>query len=250
MPKMQPQSKSKVKEKIYKSLKPIVNDFTKPCKKTTCNHRQNIEEIKLEFSPTKNDDNVLKEVHEIFKCGICLDLFNKPVSCYKCNRIFCSDCIEKRLQDYAKCPKCLNMIFFELMPSVSEDCIEQYNQITIKCPYEGCKDTFNLNEFKKHRETCVFKGKTRTDNQNVCHILPRAKEDPYMKFHMMDYMRNLNYNKSQILKERSTNCVLDNKNIHLQNGMMSLTENVSHLIDELAHLKEATNIQIKGMIYN
>jgi hypothetical protein len=43
-----------------------------------------------------------------------------------------------------------------LMIYVEADYKENYNKYSVKCPHEGCKETFNLNDIKTHIQTCLF----------------------------------------------------------------------------------------------
>lgn len=198
---------------IYNALKPVVNDYTKLCRKGTCRSKSKEKtsrssnsinfglsvqpEFKLEFLPQKEfdiEEFIKSNTKEEIKCQICGKFYTFPLSCYKCNKIFCSECIKAKLEKQHKCPKCFNIIFHELMPALDEEKIKslQLNQ-SIKCPYTGCKESHSITNIKHHLENCIFREASNTKMKHVNKIIYQSDHaDPCMKTHMLNYLKFIN----------------------------------------------------------
>jgi hypothetical protein len=190
-------TRCKSKEKLLNALRPIVNDFTKPCKKEMkqklLEETANEAPFKLKFEEVKeyNFDDYLKEqVNEDIRCLICSKLYEDPLSCYKCGRHFCAPCIKSELVKSSRCPSCFCLIFFEMMQNADSNHIENYNLTNIKCPHKGCKEEVNLKDIKSHIDSCIYKESTHHQQQNINKILFNDNAtDPYMKVHMLNYLK-------------------------------------------------------------
>lgn len=118
-------------------------------------------DLKIEFmAKTKKeslDQYLRNNIEENLRCKVCKNLFNEPVCCYKCYTIYCFSCIQKLTNAHCRCPSCFNIVFSDMMILMEADYKENYKKFSIKCPHEGCKESYNLNEIKQHLSTCLFK---------------------------------------------------------------------------------------------
>jgi hypothetical protein len=186
--------KNNEKDKIlYKKLKPLVDDFSKPCRKEE--RKLTDDEIRIKFQKEKEfniDDFITSTFKKELLCLVCKSLFRNPLTCYKCNTPFCEPCITEQLNLHSKCPKCFANIFLEMMQPATQDFLKAYNE-NYKCPFQGCIDKFLLKDLKEHLENCLFKFK----HSGYCDklIYMDNAKDPYMKTYVYDYMTGLSFNK-------------------------------------------------------
>ena len=93
----------------------------------------------------KTDDLVEgKEMVEKIQCNICLGIPIKPVECYDCNAIYCSDCMEnhKKHNSYPqnqKCPKCRSN-FLKMKPMNRILRQLTIDKLVFKCSHCGIDD--------------------------------------------------------------------------------------------------------------
>jgi hypothetical protein len=187
------------------------------------------EETKIKFIETKKPiipyeeqikTYIKKNVDKNYLCGICFNLFNEPILCYKCEMIFCRICLKKQIEEKGKCINCFNIIFYDQCKFSENDHYENiYENTMLNCIYYPvCKKTSNLNEIQEHINTCVFKEnkekydkivlektgvhpdynkyKSIYDNDildsnplfNFSKLnYPDRSQDPYSKLHIFDY---------------------------------------------------------------
>ena len=173
--------------KIYKILKPIVNDHTKLCKKDHKKQKSQ-EDVKIKFSPDQNfniTSYIEKNIDQHLRCLICKQLFKGPITCYKCNTPFCSLCITNQIEQHSRCPKCYQIIFIELMkPDFSLE--KEYNS-PFKCPHKDCYEIFPLKDLNLHLANCLF-DKKRSEH---CDKLIYTDYDPLMQKHLFEFMQGL-----------------------------------------------------------
>lgn len=262
---------------IIEALKPIVNDFTKLCRKSTsptkrgCNHGHSHNNCKsetklnlklkfIEEKEIKNENwNGLEEYIKLhieaeLKCPLCNDLFNEPLVCYKCESIFCSECIKSHLKKSHKCPSCFSMIFLNLLNKADDIVKENYNKVLIKCPNKGCRDTYNANEIKGHYELCVFKDNSTDRVKHINKIVYQNEDDPYVKNHMLNYLSTLNSDdcvKSQSNKENSDIKIaeqLQMQLIQLKGKLKYTNDYIFQTTSELAQATKNTNEVLKNAL--
>lgn len=180
--------------KVYKTLKPIVNDHTKLCKKGHKNHdkcTRQPEEIKIKFTKENKfeiNNFILHNINEDLRCIVCKLLFDNPITCYKCNTSFCTQCITKQLELHSKCPKCYQLIFIDLMkPDLAHE--KEYNS-PFKCPHKDCHEVFLLKDLNRHLENCLFVRK-RSEYLDKLIYNDNHANDPNMQKDLFDYMRGL-----------------------------------------------------------
>lgn len=94
-----------------------------------------------------------------YLCGICFGIFREPMICYKCEKIFCKNCLRIQLDKKGKCCNCFNIIFFEQCKFYENDDYEAiYQQNLLNCVYNPvCKKICNINEIDQHMAECIFR---------------------------------------------------------------------------------------------
>ena len=90
------------------------------------------------------------------QCSICLDLVMEPVECQKCSKLFCKECINNWLQNSTQCPNKHQFI----KQSTLDDWIKPaLNRIFIKCPFQGCKNSYAYSTWSNHLKRCPNKSR-------------------------------------------------------------------------------------------
>lgn len=114
----------------------------------------------IQFMPVNkkesNVDFLKNNIEENLRCMVCKNLFKEPVCCYKCLAIYCFSCIKRETDEHCRCPSCFSIVFSELMIYMEADYKENYKKYNLKCPNEGCKESYNLNEITEHLSSCIF----------------------------------------------------------------------------------------------
>jgi hypothetical protein len=89
---------------------------------------------------------------EELKCGICLEIFRKPIVTHCCRQTFCEDCIKSWLRSHNLCP-------FDRQPITSQQLLQPQRLVTnildkldIRCSFEsnGCKEVLKLGQLSQH----------------------------------------------------------------------------------------------------
>ena len=151
--------------------------------------------IPVEFIQT-NDQNCL----QIFTCEICHFLAWDPVSCPKCDKIFCRSCRNKYGQ------KCLFKCDSLTIREITRNEKDYLNKIKIKCTNSDCSQYFKYYDYKNHLEKCKYR-KYHCNNDG-------CKAKGYIN-EMMDHSRKCKYRK--IICEKCNQKVTINKmDIHLK----------------------------------
>ena len=102
-----------------------------------------------EYIQTK-DQNCL----DTFTCSICDCLAWDPVSCSKCDKIFCRSCILKYAEKKNICPfRCESYTIREITRNEKD----YLNKITIKCTNLDCSQYFKYYDYKSHLEKCKYR---------------------------------------------------------------------------------------------
>lgn len=144
----------------------------------------------------KKDGPYEFDIPKDLMCFVCHKLMVDPMQCYKCQGIMCKVCLEKRVKEYKRCPKCSQLIVPNLLKPASME--QQYANTFIECKYKeyGCTEKFNLLEIKNHIATCVFKEMANPDNKaeedenlDPAETLKRKRaNDPVIKSRLLDYL--------------------------------------------------------------
>jgi hypothetical protein len=238
---------NKSQEKLYKTLKPLVNDFTKLCRQNLKNKTEE-EDFCIKFTPEDKQFNIDKYITDNFKkeliCSICKSLFKNPYTCYKCNIPFCFLCIKDELIVHSKCPSCFEMIFLDMMQPSNQEHLNILNE-PYNCPFTGCLVDINLSYLKDHIVECLFKYKNREYCDKIIHT--DNSIDPYMKTYLYDYMLGLSFNKP------SVNCIDLTGNVNLaaakcKKDLTTLSDKYAKTILELQELSKKTNDKLKKLI--
>ena len=91
-----------------------------------------------------------------FTCGICQDIYNRPVFVGCCRQTYCRECIENWLLVNNTCP-------FDRKHITSADLIETPRSINnlignmrIKCQFTGCQNVCKILDMEQHVNSCLF----------------------------------------------------------------------------------------------
>lgn len=117
-----------------------------------------IEEEAPYLNPEEYFRKVLDPTLLCFKCQL---LYTDPISCYKCDKVYCLKCLEWELDTHSRCLYCFNIIFKDIAQRLNDDINEQYEKHEIKCPYRKCKEVKKLRDIREHIEDCLYR-----DDQN------------------------------------------------------------------------------------
>lgn len=266
-------SAKKENKNLYDLLKPIVHDYTKLCKKnnhsvsgiTKKTERNDQSSIKLIFEEPKSKrmDNFIKNnVDKIFLCSICDSLYKDPLECYKCLNLYCTECIKKKLEEFKKCPKCFNMIFQEMMRTVDMEQMDSYKLARVKCPFVGCRENLRLKEIEEHMGICIFQDMTENKKKNLNKLIfKNDSEDPLMKTHMLNYLKEVNKSLTKLTNNNSNN-MRETKPLTLEDlgfnsmlpnlkiQMTNLNDYTSGIMGEMTKVTKLTNANLKNLINN
>jgi hypothetical protein len=252
-------------QEVHKNLKQAVNDFNKVIKRDENNDK---------ISPKKNDNSFLKntdstikikffderkfdieeflkaQTHEKIKCLICKLHLVDPLSCYKCSTNYCSKCIKAELTKHNRCPKCFDMIFPELMTNLDAEMIEELKSKEIPCPFNGCKDKYPIVDIRTHLELCIFRNLKSEKQKHVNKIICQdPNQDPLMRVHMLQYLKNTNSRISNKDDFGSTQGIeFSSKFPEFKSLVSNLNDHISKTILELAKSTKITNEKLKSMI--
>jgi hypothetical protein len=135
-----------------------------------------IEDVKFEDGVFISQDSIIyksgsKNLKDCF-CGICTGISVDPKICFKCQRMFCSNCLEKHLKTnkYYYCPGCRYLPF--MVSNLTQPMKNVLIGIDLRCPF-GCGTEFKYENLKNHLMDCErfehsFKCK-------YCELIIRAK---------------------------------------------------------------------------
>ena len=172
-------------------------------KKLSKNKITNLENIKLKFIEDENQSNRMKKkkrniygIDHSLVCNTCNFLPENPTICYKCNTLFCRQCLENYVKEKERCPKCLKLITIAALQNINLKNI--YSKYKVKCPYNGCQEFLDLNQLIEHSKECVYKSiKNKNDVKHINKfVILSFEDDPYTKLFFSDYC--IRKNKSDI----------------------------------------------------
>ena len=163
----------------------------------------NLENIKLKFIEDDNHNQKNKKkkgniygIDQSLVCHTCNFLPENPTICYKCNTLFCRNCLENYVKEKQRCPKCLKLITSAALQNVNLKNI--YSKYKVKCPSNGCQEFLDLNQLIEHSKECVYKNiKNKNDVKHINKfVILSFEDDPYTKLFFSDYC--IRKNKSDI----------------------------------------------------
>jgi hypothetical protein len=233
--------------------------------------------LKLSFIPVKgfNAEKFVKEkTPEDVKCRVCDSLFKNPMACYKCSHKFCDKCIKETIEKFTKCPKCFSFIFYDMLEKVDIEKLDQEKiKKEIKCPFAKCKESYTIFEIKAHLDTCIFRDITEVQKEHTSKIIYKDKNfDPFMKTHLLNYLKWANINIPElkklietgnltnltagIEKASTSNASIQNlilpdynsKSSNIKKSFNVLNDNITQSIVDLAKLTKTTNEKLKNLI--
>ncbi len=162
-----------------------------------------LENIKLKFIEDDNHNQKNKKkkgniygIDQSLVCHTCNFLPENPTICYKCNTLFCRQCLENYVKEKERCPKCLKLITIAALQNINLKNI--YSKYKVKCPYNGCQEFLDLNQLIEHSKECVYKNvKSKNDVKHFNKfVILSFEDDPYTKLYYGDYC--VRKNKSDI----------------------------------------------------
>lgn len=96
------------------------------------------------------------ELYEQFKCPICLDVVEVPITTVPCDHIFCKSCFRP-----GRCPICRGQVTRTMTINRVSNGI--YQSLTLKCSFDGCDQELTVGNYKSHEanphskcSTCGF----------------------------------------------------------------------------------------------
>jgi hypothetical protein len=256
---------TKKTQELQNALKPVVSDFSRPCKKDESGKKINSPKksensmlknpeatLRLKFFDQKNfdtEDFIKSHTDEKIKCIVCNGLLIDPVSCYKCSKNFCSKCIKSELLKHNKCPSCFNMIFPELMPQV-DLLSDGLKGKEIDCPYIGCKDKNSIMNIRTHLDSCIFKNIKSSKQKHVNKIIHQdPATDPLMKLHLLKFLKTSNSKVSYREDfSKKPGIEFSSKLPDFKSQVGILNDHISKTILDLAKSTKITNEKLKNMI--
>ena len=98
----------------------------------------------------------IDSVHDICNCPVCLGVVIEPKQCSECQKLTCSECVEKWLSDHNDCPAgCGRKFESQRVHPLAERDLER---LTFKCKH--CDDLFSYTDAESHiRKHFVAKSK-------------------------------------------------------------------------------------------
>ena len=204
-------------------------------------------------------------------CQICKGLLNNPTECYKCNKFFCRECLEKEIDKHGKCPCCKKLIYKNCLQNLENEINEIYSKFYLKCPFPFCTEKLRLDVLKEHIKSCDFRNiiNNKKDDNFIRDGLFEYENDPLLKHYLMEYFINKNEsdqvfdmgyfvcNKREQI-ERKENYLegnlddfKDDKNIiNFRNLLKKSQKTVNSNSNEIFNLTKETNQIIKKMLKN
>jgi len=257
------QVKPEESKHFYNFLRPIVNDYSKLCKKEkktdklTQKNKEPSAKIMFEKPKITNINNfIMTNIDKKFRCQLCENLFKSPVECYKCLNLFCNECLMKKLDEFKKCPVCFNIVFREMMRNVDMEQMESYKQAKVKCPYIGCKENLRLKEIEPHLTSCIFQDMTELKKKHLNKIIfNNDADDPLMKTHMVNFLKEVNKSLSKLNPKEDKSCTLEDlgfvsKLSKFQEQLTSLNDYAAKTMAEMTKTTKLTNSNLKSLINN
>lgn len=105
--------------------------------------------IPFEYLMVENED-----FKKLIECPICFKILNEPLTCKKCAKSFCKNCINLSLQSTKNCPCC--GAIFNSNKIMGQATRNQLNICKFKCFYKnkGCQEIISYSNFFEHINKC------------------------------------------------------------------------------------------------
>ena len=210
-----------------------------------------IKPIKLKFIEDENQSNRMKKkkgniygIDQSLVCNTCNFLPENPTICYKCNTLFCRNCLENYVKEKQRCPKCLKLITNAALQNINLKNI--YSKYKVKCPYNGCQEFLDLNQLIEHSKECVYKNiKNKNDVKHINKfVILSFEDDPYTKLYFSDYC--VRKNKSDINYQNYSSVLNYDEFVDNFNGWVKGKINGEKCLDDIK--KKINDFQIKKNI--
>jgi len=180
---------------------------------------------------------------EIIKCKICLQISLNPVTCIKCESVFCKECIENWMKKSNKCPfRCDN---FQLNEDsrILKNILSKFQYICDKC-----SNKVSLEDYASHQKIC---SEDLINCINSCgEIIKRSFSDTHIRLFCSNTLMKCKCCGSELrrkdfpLKEGSENILENNRIKELENELKIKDEILSVYISKNKELLEKSNLKI------
>lgn len=97
--------------------------------------------------------------YELFKCPVCLDVLEDPVTTDPCDHLFCKSCFNP-----GRCPIC--RVNVSRTKPINRVLNQIYELLTLKCSFNGCREVVTIGNRKSHEQKCPY---------NICQDCGKAK---------------------------------------------------------------------------
>ena len=89
-------------------------------------------------------------------CGICHQIFVKPVVLQCCGQIYCSECILQWFRQSDSCPNCRKILTTDHLVRPPRLVFNLLAKFLVKCEFHstGCQVVLTLDKIKRHDEEC------------------------------------------------------------------------------------------------
>ena len=89
--------------------------------------------------------------HEHFKCPVCLDVAQDPVTVDGCMHLFCKSC----MSGIASCPICRKIVLST--KPINGTLKVVYKSLEMKCSFDGCQQQLTIDNYKSHEQICLLR---------------------------------------------------------------------------------------------
>ena len=116
------------------------------------------------MSKVLNKNNLIvvsdEDINE-YSCGICFEIFVDPLVTHCCRQTYCSDCINKWLEEHNTCPNDRQRLNRNGLSQPPRAFVNLFNNLKIKCDFHsnGCQQILRTNELSNHVLSCDFNPK-------------------------------------------------------------------------------------------
>ena len=125
-----------------------------------CNHIKHVQYLKHKMSAPKREYIVGKTDEELdeFTCGICHEIFIRPMVTRCCRQTYCKPCIEEWLLIRKTCPNDRRSLYVNELTPAGRMVVNLINGLPVKCNnyIDGCSAVVAYSRLSSHLKTCPF----------------------------------------------------------------------------------------------
>ncbi len=143
---------------------------------------------------------------EELTCGICLEIFNKPMVVQCCRQTYCNNCITEWLRDNNSCPNDRQNLTEEKLMEPPRFVQNLISKLRIYCKNRnsGCDSIITLENLDDHESSCQFSPDNSCD---ICKLDVIPGEEHDCITHLLAMNMSLNDEISRLRKEFPKNKV-------------------------------------------